>query len=186
MQLPAIREKISRLPRLYKTLLLLFLVVFLALVIEGSYYLWILKAKEKEPKYINTNVAYQEGVFLYDKETKEQIAVRGWITKIDGFFLTVKSQEQEVVVEINSDFRFAEIEVGTKKRSGSLEAGSLVKEEMVKEGEERGLLKEALYPETNDLSRLISIDDLVVISDLKPRPEEGRLLEGSVLTILRQ
>lgn len=180
----AIRERLSRLPRFLKILLPILFILILVIAIEGSYYLWILRKKAEDSKYIDTSVIYQDGVFSYDRATKEPIAIRGRITKIDGLVLTLKSQGQEVVVKINSNFSFAEIVEEPKEKTGVLD-GVGSGESLVKEAEEKGLLKKAVHPETNDLSQLINVGDLVVISDLKFESEGNGLLEGGVLSVLR-
>jgi hypothetical protein len=185
MQLPSIREKIFSLPRSLKILLPILFILVLVIAIEGSYYLWISIKKAEESKFIDTSVLYQEGVFSYNKVTKEPIAIRGWITKIDGLVLTIKSQEQEVIVKINSNFSFAEIVDQPKEKTSTLEVNGQGEENILKEAEKRGLLKDAIHPGTNDLSQLVSIGDLVVISDLRPESGGDGLWGGGVLSVLR-
>jgi hypothetical protein len=196
MPLLAIREKISRLSRSYRLLLLVLLIFIFIITAEGFYYLSVLKNKTDELRYINTGVAYQEGVFLHSKENikgeeNEPIAIRGRVAKIDWWFLTIENQGQQVVVEIDKNFEYTNITGEPKRASGDLLGLSGIdsKEEVFdvrgaieKRAIEKGLFVRTEHPQINELSQLVNMGDFVVISRLNS--EKGRIIKGSLLSIL--
>ncbi|HUV43121.1 MAG TPA: hypothetical protein VMY36_04455 [Patescibacteria group bacterium] len=192
MQLPAIREKILGLPRLLKVLLPILFILILIIVAEGFYYLWTLRKTAEESKYINTEVVYQEGVFLYDKETKEPIAIRGWVTKIDGWFLTIENNRQEVTIEINKDFEYADITREPKSTSDDKVGLNLSKNEersitkskeiIDKELREKGIIIDSHRLQVDNLNLLINIGDFVVVN--KINLGETGIITGEFLSLL--
>ncbi len=129
------------------------------LAVEGSYYLWVLREKTEESRYINAAVAYQEGVHLYSKENNELIAIRGWVTKIDDGLLTIENQEQQAAVKIDKEFGF--VNVADENQEGLISPD---------------------FGRVEDLSQLVKIGDFVVISGLEPM-EQG-MMKGNVLSVL--
>ena len=193
MPLPAIREKISQLPRSYKLLFLFLAIIILILVVESTYYLWMLRSKTEESRYIDTDVTYQEGVYLYSRgviaeEEGEPMAIRGKVIKVDGWFLTVEGQGQQAIVEIDKDFEYSKITERPKGLSPNLKWA----EEMLKEGVhpevirqefiERGLVVASERPKISDLSQLIKVGDFVVVS--KIRTTGNGMEKGSFLSVL--
>ncbi len=171
MQLPAIREKLTGLPRSLKILLPILSISILVIIIEGTYYFWTTRKKSEESKYINTEVACQEGVYLYDKATNEPIAIRGWVTNVDGWILTLENGDEQMTVEINKDFGYIEINENPRELPPSSLAQNVYVEDQAAEssGEvveknlvDRGFLKEAQFLRINDLSELLNIGSFII------------------------
>lgn len=101
MSLPAIREKIFQLPRSRKILFLVFLVVFFIVVMEGVYYILILKNKNQELKIekrgIYTYVTSEEG----EKERFISGTIRHMETADDSTSLEVELEGFDEILKLH-------------------------------------------------------------------------------------
>lgn len=194
MPLPAIREKISQLPRLHKFLFLVFLIIVLIVTAEASYYFLIAKKKVYESSLINTETTYQEGPFLYSKtqniegKEREPIALRGRVKKIEGLLLTIEDNGQETLVEMDKGFEFAKVTkpgqgIFTNQMLSSLEPLSdevkKLKDTLIENSLKEGDLGMPERPEIDNLDNIIDIGDLVavyLVYSEKPGEIKGRIL----------
>jgi hypothetical protein len=192
MQLPVVREKLSSLPRKHRILLAFIVVLAFVLAVEFSYYYFVVRERLDELKYINADNVYQEGVFLYDKTTKEPIAIRGRVISINGLLLTIENQREKILVEMEEEFEFAKIDSQPKLISDSPEPSNLNQEEQVfdleeqkeRRGLEEGFLASSEILKTDSLDQVLRVDDFVVISKLEPNFDKNEPVKGKFLSVL--
>lgn len=194
----AARGRIFRLSRLRKIFILISLSLLLVILVEGLYYFLVLKEKLDELQYFDQDITYQEGVFLYSKgrsvegEENEPIAIRGRVTKIDGWLLTLENQGKQIEVEIDKDLKYSYISEEPKKTSGDLLDLNLgdtkekttveINEIIRKQLKDRGLLADWQQTKIDDLGAFIKVGNFVVISDLEVG--EGKVIKGGSLAVL--
>lgn len=194
MHLPAIREKISQLPRPHKFLFLVFLILILIVTVEASYYFSIAKKKSYESLFLD-ETTYQEGPFLYSRAEKERGpgAIIGRVKKIDGLVLTIESNNQEALVEMAKDFEFAELtEPGQGVFTNQMPPDSLeplsdevkkLRDSIIENSLSGGGLVMPERPEIDNLDNIIDVGDFIKI-DLVFGEEPGGI-KGRILSVLK-
>jgi len=184
----AIKDFPHKLILFRKILIFASFVLLLIITIEGLYYFLVFRNKAKESKYVNTNIAYQEGVYLFSKENGELISIIGKVTQINGLFLKVENQGEEVLVEMDKNFEYLNISEEPKESPKSL--GEIEEEIKGSENAEEDLRKRLTeervilipeIPNINDLNKLIEIGDFVVVSRLETG---GGTIKSGLLSVL--
>jgi hypothetical protein len=184
MQLPAFKEKILQLSRTRKILYITLLIAILLLASEGFYYLWTQKISFSEKEFIDTEDFYEKGVFLYPIGGDDvPIAARGWVGKIEGWYLTLENQGEQFSVEIDDDFKFAKIDKRPTSKSGEKEKvdlsdvnfGEVMENEALEEEilarssyvVPKGVVGESNKLDISDLSHVVKVGDFVVVSEFE-------------------